>query len=321
MQKNHNNRFSTCLVVGAGGFIGYNLCLDLAPQCDKLYACDTHFSENILKKLKQSNIEIIEGGIEAFILSIEDYRDVEYIYYFAGKSTPSLLEAELDRGYFSDQEFLVMLLESCSQLKNLVSFVYGSSGGTVYGSSTRLPCRETQSTKPISAYGLSKLLQETYIQFYARRFGFSAKIARISNPYGRVLTHGSKQLQGFIDTSIDKVVNNETIEIWGDGEIIRDYIHITDLVKGVLALAEKSTPQGVYNLGSGRGLSLNDILSIYQQLKIKYQVKYIEARQIDVPVNILDIEKVLQATSWQPDIAIETGIKGIMEKRLQSQIE
>ena len=259
---------------------------------------------------------MIEGGVEAFVLSIEKYEHIEHVYYFAGKSTPSLLEAELYKGYFSDQETLVMMLESCAKLANIKTFVYGSSGGTIYGDSINIPCIESQETKPISAYGLSKLIQENYILFLARKLGYFEKIARISNPYGRVLTHGSKHLQGFIDTSIDKITKNETIEIWGDGEIVRDFIHISDLVEGIKALSRESTPPGIYNIGSGKGYSLNEIISIYESKGIEREVKYIKSRYIDVPVNILDIKKIQEVTDWVPKISLETGISEILSAAL-----
>ncbi|WP_299873382.1 NAD-dependent epimerase/dehydratase family protein [uncultured Cocleimonas sp.] len=312
-----DNNSSVCLVVGAGGFIGFNLCIELHSKYKKIYACDTNFSESIEKKLKEKDIVIIEGGVELFALDLRKYRDVEDIYYFAGKSTPSILEAELNKGYFSDQEILVMMLEASVKLDSLKTFIYGSSGGTVYGDSKEKASQENSPTAPISAYGLSKLNQESYIQFYSRRYGFSAKIARISNPYGRVLTHGSKHLQGFIDTSIDRVLNKEIIELWGDGEVVRDYIHINDLVSGISVLAQNSVEDGLYNIGSGIGYSLNDVLSIYKAMDVSCEVKYLEFRKIDLPISILDVSKILNKTGWRPEIMLESGISEIMNFKLK----
>ena len=309
---------SICLVVGAGGFIGFNLCEELLTKYDKVYACDSYFPKHLIDQLQHDNVIIIEGGVESFVLNQNKYYDIEDIYYFAGKSAPSLLEAELDKGYFTDQTTLVMLLEAAVDLKNFCSFIYGSSGGTIYGDSNGLACNEDFKTNPISAYGLSKLTQENYIEFYARRFGYKAKIARISNPYGRLLTHGSKQLQGFIDNSVDKVANKQQIEIWGDGGVVRDYIHINDLILGISALASKSVDSGIYNIGSGIGSTLNEIIAIYMDKGEQANAKYIDSRQIDLPVNILEINKIKNSTGWQPLISLEQGVIELLEYKLNT---
>ncbi len=312
------SKTSSCLIVGAGGFIGFNLCLELVKKYGTVFACDTFFSESITLRLREKNIEIIEGGVEGFVLSFERYKNIRDIFYFAGKSTPSLLENEMSKGYFFDQENLVMMLESCSEMPCLHSFIYGSSGGTVYGENDNL-CNESDILKPISAYGLSKQIQESYINFYARRFHFLAKIARISNPYGRALTHGTKHLQGVVDTTINKIKYNEIIEVWGDGNVVRDYIFILDLVQGITAISKKIIPAGVYNIGSGIGHSINDIIKLYKGIELQFKVKYKDSRKIDVRSNILNINKIKNSTGWVPTYDLETGVKELINQELINQ--
>lgn len=301
-----------CLVVGAGGFIGSNLCIELSKQYKKVFACDNFFSEGIIQNFKKSNIEIIEGGIEGFVLAQKKYLHLQDIFYFAGKSIPALVETELERGCFSDQEALVMMLSSFSNMNNRVRFIYGSSGGTVYGNTGNKFCQETMSCKPISSYGLSKYIQEQYIQFFARKIGFDYYIARISNPYGRILTHGSKNLQGFIDNIIYKALNDKTIEIWGDGSTVRDFMHIDDLVTAISSLTKKKIPSGIYNIGSGQATSLNDVIEILQYLIQHINISRFKSRDIDVKVNVLDISKINEFTSWSPKIPIRKGMKDLL---------
>lgn len=301
----------SCLVVGAGGFIGFNLCRKLAGQYQKIYACDHSFSASILQQLEALNIEIIEGGVEGFVCYQKKYQQISDIFYFAGNAIPALLETELERGCFSDQETLVMMLSSLDKMEHPVRFIYGSSGGTVYGQSDDLPCEESQPCDPISAYGLSKLIQEHYIEFFARKQGFDYYIARISNPYGRIMTHGSKQLQGFIDNAIDKSIKEIPIEIWGDGSIIRDFIHIDDLVTALYSLVVHSPPKGTYNIGSGNPTSLNEIISIITSLKETVHVNKQESRQIDLKNNVLSIDKIKKSVDWLPSISLQKGITSL----------
>ena len=308
----------SCLIVGAGGFIGFNLCRKLVGQYQKIYACDHFFSASILEQLEALNIEIIEGGVEGFICYQKKYQQISDIFYFAGNAIPALLETELERGCFSDQETLVMMLSSLDKMTHPIRFIYGSSGGTVYGHSNNLPCEESQPCHPISAYGLSKLIQEHYIEFFARKLGFDYYIARISNPYGRIATHGSKQLQGFIDNVVDKAVKEAPIEIWGDGHIIRDFIHIDDLIFALSSLVTHSPPQGIYNIGSGQPTSLNEIISIITSLKQTLNVNKLESRQIDIKNNVLSIDKLQKTIHWSPQISLQKGIERLFSSHSQS---
>ena len=302
----------SCMVVGAGGFIGYNLCLELHGKYQKIYACDNFFPETILDRFQQLNIEIIEGGVEGFVISQKKYKHIEDIFYFAGNSVPALVETELERGSFSDQEFLVMMLSSLKDQVKKVRFIYGSSGGTVYGRTANVACEETMICQPISAYGLSKYIQEQYIHFFAKKIGFDYFIARISNPYGRILTHGSKNLQGFIDNVVKKVLRNKEIEIWGDGSVIRDFIHIKDLVIALRILTSKNIPSGIYNIGSGQATSLNDVISSIESLGRQMNVTRLESRKIDLEVNVLSVEKIHQTTGWTPKITLQAGLKDLL---------
>lgn len=303
---------SSCLIVGAGGFIGFNLCLEIHNKYDKIYACDSFFPEKIIEKLTRLNIEIIEGGVEGFVLSKNRYKNIKDIFYFAGISVPALVETELERGCFSDQETLVMMLSSIKEMDEKVTFIYGSSGGTVYGKIDETACKESMPCCPISAYGLSKYIQEQYVQFYANKLGFNYRIARISNPYGRILTHGSKNLQGFIDNAVDKTKKNKKIEIWGDGSISRDFIHINDLTPALCVLAS-NIPSGVYNIGSGHATSLNEVINTIEYLGFGINVSRLKSRNIDVKMNVLDIDKVVSATEWSPKISIEKGLKHLFD--------
>ena len=106
------------------------------------------------------------------------------------------------------------------------------------------------------------------------------------------------------------MINKENIEICGDGEVTRDNIYIKDVVKAINKSINKKTPSNVYNLGSGIGYSLNEILvKINRQTGLTPKVRYQKGRDVDVPVNILDVKLLKNELNWKPETGIEQGIR------------
>lgn len=186
--------------------------------------------------------------------------------------------------------------------------VFFSSGGTVYGDNETKINTESSQTKPINFYGWLKLTIENYILMCHKYFDIKYLILRPSNPYG-ILINKNKN-QGFIPIALDKAINGKEIEIWGDGTIIRDYIHIDDLTKLVLELINNNIWNETINIGSGIGTSINSVLKIISEITgKKLLTKYLESRKVDIPVNILDIYKIKKLTGISPTINLHEGIK------------
>lgn len=111
-----------------------------------------------------------------------------------------------------------------------------------------------------------------------------------------------------------KSINNLEIEVWGDGEVIRDYIYIGDVVDVLIKSIKIDTPEIIYNLGSGEGRSLNEIIKlIKEKFNPQIKVKYVESRNFDVPTNILDIKLLKKRFEWKPLVDFELGIGLIYE--------
>jgi UDP-glucose 4-epimerase len=133
-------------------------------------------------------------------------------------------------------------------------------------------------------------------------------VIRPSNAFGE--RQNPNGMQGAISVFLGKAVRDEEIEIWGDGEVVRDYIYINDLVEGIYRAATMSTPLHIYNLGSGAGHSLNEILDIISQsVNKKLKITYKQQRLFDVPEIYLDISMARQDLLWQPATSLEVGIR------------
>ena len=141
---------------------------------------------------------------------------------------------------------------------------------------------------------------------YSHLYGVSATILRASNPYGE--RQGHSGVQGVIGTFINRILNKESIEIWGDGSVVRDFIYILDLIDLCICVAnEKIT--GVFNAGSVLGHSINEVLMTIEEVsKSKIDVTYTAGRVYDVPNVILNIEKAKENFKWNPQTNLAQGI-------------
>ena len=186
--------------------------------------------------------------------------------------------------------------------------MYFSSGGTVYGNRNDvLPFVETDEMNPISYYGWSKQMMENSIQFMHRTVGLDYLILRPSNPYG----HGQNLYgkQGLVAVAIGKLLKDETIEVWGDGSAVRDYIYVDDLASIFVKLIEENVHNTTLNIGSGRGYSINDVLAF---LKIVYK----NPRPVDVSSMVLDTSRLKELISYELTPFMD-GIKKFYEESIK----
>jgi UDP-glucose 4-epimerase len=190
--------------------------------------------------------------------------------------------------------------------------VFISSGGTVYGIPRQLPVPESHSTDPLVSYGISKLAIEKYLHLYKGLHGLAYTILRVANPFGE--RQRVNAAQGAVAVFLHKALGGETIEIWGDGSVTRDYVYIQDVVDAFLKAMDYEGEPRVFNVGSGEGRSLNQVLETIEDL-LGHPVKrrYLPARKFDVPVNVLDISRARQALGWEPRFSFREGLGRTIE--------
>lgn len=167
-------------------------------------------------------------------------------------------------------------------------YLFLSSAGTVYGDSPSTVFNENAYPRPISHYGCIKLCLENIIHVYNKNHNFI--VLRISNPYGPGQDY--RRGTGFIDAAIKSVLSNEVLTIWGDGTIIRDYIHIYDVCSIIEKIIAYEGEEEVFNISSGIGYSQNDVIKILESLGYEVALKYKEKRNGDVDKVIVNNTKV-----------------------------
>jgi UDP-glucose 4-epimerase len=206
------------------------------------------------------------------------------------------------------------LLDICAK-RSIGKLVFLSSGGTVYGDIGDLDVvDETHSVRPMCSYGVSKLSIEHYLDVYKHLRGLNYVALRLSNPYGE--RQSPLRALGALTVFLHRTLRSQCVEIWGDGSVTRDFIYVGDVANAVY-LATVNPISGIYNVGTGTGLSLRDILThITQVVGMEPSVTWLASRSFDVPRIVLDATKLRKATNWSSVTTLEDGI-AITAKWLQ----
>ena len=231
---------------------------------------------------------------------------VDVVHHYAWTSLPASANADPAADLAVNVTATIRLLDAAK--RHGCRVVFASSGGTVYGITSE-PIPEEHLLTPITAYGASKATAEIYLNLYRSLHWIDCRIARIANPYGA--GQNTKRGQGAVAAFLGKALRNEPIVIWGNGAIIRDYIHISDTAAGLVKLAQAQDLGGhcVYNIGSGVGHSLNDLISeIEKLLDRRLEVEYTPSRSFDVPLNILSIRRAQEILGWEPLLSLQEGL-------------
>jgi UDP-glucose 4-epimerase len=298
---------SHILITGGNGFIGSHLVdrlsagnkhrvtvFDLYPRPYGDFPADARFIQGGLGDANTIRRMLVDQGIEnVFHLAWTTIHETA-LKNPAGDIEQNLLPS-------------VNLLEACLDA-GIKRFVFLSSGGTVYGIPRSLPIYEDHPTQPISAYGITKLAVEKYVQMYSYLHGMDYVIFRPSVPYGPY--QNPHRRQGAVSVFICQALKGKPVTIWGDGEIQRDYFYIDDLIQALTAALD--LPQGtntVINLGGNGMYSLNQLLAAVEEaVKAKIQVRYEAARKFDVPKLQLSTQAAKELLNWQPRISLADGI-------------
>lgn len=204
----------------------------------------------------------------------------------------------------------VCLLQLC--VKHAVKkVVFASSGGTVYGIPKTLPITEEHATDPICSYGATKLAMEKYLSCFARSYGLQYVTLRLANVYG--IRQDPERTQGAIAIFLAKALRGEPLTVWGDGSVVRDFVNVRDVAR-LCFLTLLSTAVGVFNAGSGQGVSINDLLRLISaQLDRSLEIVRQPPREFDVPAVVLDCRKASAVYSWQPQVGLANGLAEVAD--------
>jgi len=294
---------NNALVIGGSGFIGSHIVDVLHQNNFSVKVFDREFDRF---RDKKEGISYIGGSFQDQLVLAEALSGVDVVIHALSTSVPSTSNNfpidDIMGNLVGTVNLLNLMLEN--RIKRIL---FISSGGTVYGIPKSLPLDEEHSTNPINSYGIIKLTIEKYLLMYEKLYGLEPIIIRGSNAYGP--RQGHIGVQGFIATSLYKTLRSEVITMYGDGELIRDYIFVEDLAE-LCFKAVLSKEKGVFNGGSGKGYTLNEIAKIITDIcGSKLILTKMPGRLFDVKENVLCVKKAETRLGWIPKTSIESGIK------------
>jgi UDP-glucose 4-epimerase len=297
-----------CLVLGGCGFLGSVVTRRLVRSGKRVRVFD---KEGVDTWRLQSVLPQIDLRFGDF-MNVGDLTSaldgIDTVLHFIGTTIPQTSMNDMQFDIESNVLTTVRLLELMSTRK-AQRLIFSSSGGTVYGiPQQERPLSELDPTEPIAAYGVSKLMIEKIIKLFDYNYGIPSVILRISNPFGES-QHPSRP-QGAVGVFLHKALRGETIPVWGDGSVVRDYIYQTDVASAVEAVLANPQVSGIYNVGTGIGHSLNQVLEVIRSTTGEpCRVAFNPARSFDVPYNVLAIDKLRDATGWTPRYSVAEGVK------------
>ena len=293
------------LVLGGCGFIGSKIVSKLAQnEKNEIVVGDLVANEKFAKYKNVSFTKIDFVNKRDFDKELEG---VDVVYHLISTITPSDDTSHIWDELEANVRPTICLLDSMVKCKN-IKLIFVSSGGTVYGNVSPNPISETEALNPVCNYGVSKEIIEKYMYLYHHMHGLDYRIIRLANPYGTKVKKNQKQ--GLIPIFIDRIINDEPVVVFGNGEKIRDYIHIDDAVAAVFAVESYVGEHKIFNVGTAEGYSILQILDlIVKELKCEYpQIEFIPDRKCDVDYNVLDNSAIIEKTDWKPTIMLEQGI-------------
>ncbi|MCR9185097.1 MAG: NAD-dependent epimerase/dehydratase family protein [Halieaceae bacterium] len=291
------------LVIGGSGFIGSHLVDRLLKQGIAVRVYD-RTPERF--RPSPAAVDFRRGDFADTATLAEALVDVDVVYHFLSTSVPSTSNLDPVADIQGNLIGTVRLLELMRNAE-VRRLVYLSSGGTIYGPPETNPVSESHPERPISSYGVVKSAIEKYILMESHLHGLSPMILRPSNPYGSRQGHGG--VQGVIGTFLSRIAHDEPIQIWGDGSVVRDFIHVSDLAE-LCAQCGKSNLTGIFNAGSGEGESIRRVLEIIAEVTGRQVIPtFRPGRGFDVPRVVLDISAIRSRLDWQPKISLERGIE------------
>lgn len=298
-----------CLVLGANGFIGSHLVDELANAGHFVRCFDRYKSKNIsFENRHEHNIEIFRGDFLSTHSLEQALDNIDYVFHFISSTNPYIAENDPVLDIDTNVKMSVELFKLCAS-KNIKKVIFASTGGAIYGNvNFGSSIEESTYPKPISPYAIGKLSIENYLRYFKVKHDLSYTVLRISNPYGP--RQNTLTGQGVISIFLEKLKNNEPLTIYGDGSMVRDYIYIADAVKMIAGCCERDNGDDVYNLGAGKGTSVQEIVDTIEAVTgITPKVTRIETPSTFVNSVILNVNKFKNEFHISPDTNLKTGIE------------
>jgi nucleoside-diphosphate-sugar epimerase len=301
------------LVTGGAGFIGSNTVDELVRRGHSVVVLDDLSSgkEENLSEVR-SKITFVKGSITDIEAVQKAMQQAEYVIHLAARtSVPRSVKDPLDTNRINVDGTLNVLIAARDNRVKRVVFAASSSA---YGETPTLPKREDMQPQPISPYGVSKYVGELYAQAFGRCYGMETVCVRYFNIFGPRQDPDSPY-SGVLSRFATAFLEDQQPVIFGDGEQTRDFTFVDNAVQANLLACEAPTASGgVFNVGTGSRVSLNQTLEYLRRISgKKLQAKYDPPRDGDIRDSQADISRARQVLGYEPTVMFEEGLERTFE--------
>lgn len=293
------------LVTGGVGFIGSHLVDALLRNGHRVVVVDNLSSgriENLNRQalFYQQSVEDEEMMERVFMLHRFDY-----VFHLAAQASVSVSVKQPTKDAMTNVIGSLVLLEK-SVKYGVKKFIFSSTGGAIYGDDVPIPTSEEIVPRPISPYGIAKRSVEMYLDFFKREKGLDYVSLRYGNVYGpRQDPNGEA---GVVAIFTSRMLKNEEVYIFGDGEHVRDYVYVADVIEANL-LSMKPEISGIFNIATGVGTTVNQLFKMLAELTgYSKPPIYTEPRKGDLRKSVLDCSKAQEVLGWRAKTDLKTGL-------------
>lgn len=249
------------LVIGGNGFIGSHVVDALARRGESVSAFDRF--GRVSPQFEAPGVPVLSGDF----LNADDVRRAvsgrDVVVHMLSTTDPATAENDPTVDIRTNVLASVDLFRACVD-GGVSRVVFASTGGAIYGDQQQTVFDEDDQALPVSPYAIGKLAIENYLRYFGRKFGLGSTTVRISNPYGP--RQNPEKRQGVIPIFLRRVADGLPLTIYGDGSMVRDYVFVRDVAEMVADVATGRPRHDVYNLGSGRGSSLHEIVDVIRDV-------------------------------------------------------
>lgn len=298
---------ASCLVLGGAGFIGSHLAEALLQAGHRVRIFDRPHLDRLPGFLQRPEFEVFTGDFLNPRSLSPALEGSEIVFHLVSTTLPKTSNDNPMYDVESNVMGTLRLLELCRQ-QRVRKMVFASSGGTVYGVPRSVPIDESHPTDPTCSYGIHKLAIEKYLQLNHRLHGLDYCVVRPANLYGP--RQRLDVAQGAVAVFLDRALRGQPIQLWGDGSVVRDYLYVGDAAEALVKAAAYQGEPKVFNLGSGVGTSLRQLIKEIEALLGRaLAVEYAAARALDVPANVLDASLAARHLGWTARTPLAEGLR------------
>jgi UDP-glucose 4-epimerase len=296
------------LVTGGAGFIGSHLVKALVKAGHSVRILD-NFSTGSLENLGDiaGSVELVVGDVRSYDVVEKAVKGVDAVIHLAALIDVAESIEKPDLYFDVNARGTYNIAKACKGVSVLVF----ASTCAVYGEPVKLPVAEDHPIAPKSPYAATKVAGEAFIQAYSNLYDYRYAILRLFNVYG---PKQSKAYAGVIIEFIKRVSRGEPPIIFGDGEQTRDFIHVGDVVSAVMRVLTNEKAWGVFNIGSGKPVTINQLAKLILKLMNREDLEpvYAPPRPGDIRHSVADIAKARKVLGFEPRISLEEGVKRLV---------